>query len=158
MNSEHYQKSILVDAKANEAYRALTTGYSYWWTPCDGEFSNLGDRITFRFPPQVSYWTFEAKNLVADDYVELECVEAHHIILEKPRASKTEWLGSTLHFKIVTVGKQVKIQLTHKGLSPQLDCFEVCEAGWDHFFLNSLKKFLNTGIGEPHSSLVNSEE
>lgn len=152
MNSENYQKSIIVEAQASEAYRALTSGYSQWWTQCDGEFSKLGDRITFRFPPQVSYWTFEAKKLVADQYVELECVEAHHIILEKPDASKTEWLGTTLHFKIVTAGNQVKIHLTHEGLSPQLDCFEICEAGWDHFFLNSLKKYLNTGVGEPHDS------
>jgi hypothetical protein len=152
MNSENYQKSILVDAQAREAYRALTSGYSLWWTPCDGVFSNTGDRITFRFPPQVSYWTFEVKKLVVDQYVELECIEAHHIILEKPNASKTEWLGSTLRFEIEAVGHRVKILLTHEGLTPKMDCFEVCEAGWDHFFLNSLKKYLNTGTGEPHGS------
>lgn len=152
MNSENYQKSIIVDAQADAIYQALTSGYSQWWTPCDGMFSKPGDHITFRFTPQVSYWTFEAKKLVPEQYVELVCIDAHHIILEKPDASKTEWLGSSLCFKIEAIGNQVQINLTHKGLTPTQDCYEVCEAGWDYFFLDSLKQYLNTGVGKPHGS------
>lgn len=152
MNSENYENSIIVDVQAGEVYKALTSGHSQWWTPCNGIFSKLGDRITFRFPPQTSYWTFEAKKLVSEQYVELDCIEAHHIILEKPDASKTEWLNSSLRFKIEAVGNQVRVDFTHEGLTPKKACYEVCEAGWDHFFLNSLKKYLNTGIGEPHGS------
>ncbi|WP_420547018.1 SRPBCC domain-containing protein [Curvivirga sp.] len=150
MSTENYSKSIMVNATTNEAYRALTRGYSQWWTSCEGAYGKLGDRITFKFPPQVSYWTFEARQLVPDQYVELECVEAHHIILDKPESSKTEWLGTTLRFKIEAIEDQVRVELTHDGLTPQKDCYEVCEAGWDHFFLNSLQKYLNTGTGEPH--------
>lgn len=152
MYSNSYEKSIYVDAQANEVYDALTHGYSQWWTPCEGAFNKPGDRITFKFPPQVSYWTFEATKLDPEQTVELECVEAHHIILDKPEASKTEWLGSRLLFRIETAGNKVRVHLTHLGLSPELDCYEVCEAGWDHFFLHSLEKYLNTGKGAPHSS------
>jgi len=29
--------------------------------------------------------------------------------------------------------------------------FEICESGWDYFFVDSLKAYLNTGVGLPHS-------
>ena len=36
------------------------------------------------------------------------------------------------------------------GLTPQLLCYDICEAGWDMFFLHSLKQYLDTGRGKPH--------
>lgn len=153
MHTEHYTRRITVNTTASQAYQALTDGYSLWWTPCEHSFSHIGDRITFRFPPQASYWTFEATALVPSQYVELLCVEANHILLDKPASSKTEWLGTSLRFNIETVGDQTQVELIHSGLTPDKDCYEICEAGWDHFFLNSLSKYLNTGVGEPHHSI-----
>ncbi len=150
MDTENYKKSIFVKANALETYQALTSGYSQWWTQCDGAFNEVGDRITFRFPPHQSYWACEAKKLIPNQYIELECTEAYHILTDKPDASQTEWLGSFLRFNIETTENETRIDFVHEGLTPKLDCYEVCEEGWDHFFVNSLKKYLDTGVGEPH--------
>ena len=32
---------------------------------------------------------------------------------------------------------------THEGLKRNLVCFDVSKAGWDHYFLGRLKKYLN---------------
>ena len=150
MTNENYKSSITVSVPAETAFEALTTGYSHWWTQCESTFEKTGDLIRFGFPPNVSYWTFEAIKLIPHTLVELECVDAFHEIIGKPAASKTEWLGSRAIWKIKETGDQTRIDFEHAGLKPGLACYEVCEAGWDHFFLNSLKKYLDTGTGTPH--------
>lgn len=153
MTTEHYQKSITVNATAADVYQALTTGYDHWWTSTQGKkFQKAGDSIKFTFPPNISDWTLQATSLIPDKQVILECIEANHIILDKPGSSKEEWLGTTMAWDITANGDTTIIDFTHNGLVPQLDCYEVCSAGWDHFFMDSLQAYLNTGKGKPHSA------
>lgn len=150
MSDENYRRTISVDATAAEAYLALTTGYEQWWTRSDNVFNKIGDRIKFTFPPNVSCWTFEATKLEPNRTVELKCVEAYHKITDKPEAPETEWLGSRARWRIELRGEQTDIHFIHDGLIPDLDCYEVCEAGWNLFFVDSLKTYLDTGVGKPH--------
>lgn len=150
MSKRNYSKSITVKASPEESYRALTRGYSGWWTACEGSFEQPGDRIKFTFPPQVSYWTFAARRLEPNSCVELECVGALHKLLDKPGSSETEWLGSTTRWDIEASGEGSVIRFEHDGLTPDLACYEICEEGWDFFFLDSLKSYLDSGVGKPH--------
>lgn len=152
MNEQNYRRTISVRATPEQAYRAVTTGYGQWWTRTDDAIKAIGDRITFMFPPNLSYWIFEATKLEPIQAVELECVEAFHKIIDKPDAPESEWLGSQLIFHIEPDDAQTRIHFDHVGLTPDLDCFDVCEAGWNLFFVDSLKSYLNTGVGKPHTS------
>ena len=149
MTEQNYRRTISVSATPEQSYVALTTGYARWWTPTEDVFAAIGDRIKFTFPPSVSYWTLEATRLVPNRSVELVCVEALHKILDKPQAPETEWLGSRLVFNIESRDEQTLVHFDHEGLTPKLDCFEVCEAGWNQFFASSLKSYLDTGVGKP---------
>lgn len=150
MTPGSYQHSLTVASTASEAYRAVTQGYNDWWTATNDAFNVVGDRIRFKFPPNVSYWTFEARILTPNKHVALQCVEASHKIPDKPHAPATEWLGTALLFDIEQRDAQTTITLTHDGLVPTLDCYEICEAGWDFFFISSLKNYLASGVGQPH--------
>ncbi len=146
----NYSAKILTSARPDTVYEALTTGIEKWWTKPDAIISKVGDVAKFTFPPQESYWTFKAIDLVPNERVFLECVEAFHIILDKPDASQTEWLGSKMVFDIAPTENGCDVTLEHVGLVPQLHCFEVCEEGWNFFYLNSLQALLDTGEGMPH--------
>ena len=151
MSKEHYQQTITVNASPAEVYQALTTGYDHWWTATQGKtFQQVGDNIAFTFPPNVSNWTLQAKSLTPNLQVILECVEAHHVIIDKPGSSETEWLGTTMTWDICSDGDKTIIDFSHQGLVPQLACYDVCSAGWDHFFVDSLQAYLNNGKGHPH--------
>jgi len=147
-----YQRKIEVSASADTAYRALTKEFGSWWTRTVTVFDRVGDHVTFKFPPQESFWIFEATRLEQGRCVELLCIEAHHLIADKPKADREEWLGTRIEWLIEPAGEMTAITFRHDGLKPDLDCWEVCEAGWNHFFVGSLQSYLNNGQGMPHGA------
>ncbi len=150
MTEQNYARTISVSATPLQAYDALTTGYAHWWTTPDKPLKEVGDRAKFTFPPGISYWTFEASRLIPGKLVDLECVDALHKHEGQPREIETEWLGTKVICRFDETRSGTDIYLEHIGLTRNLHCFEICEAGWDFFFLDSLKAYLDTGIGMPH--------
>jgi hypothetical protein len=142
-----YTREIIVSSTPGAVYKALTTGFDKWWTTSCNSISKTGDKITFRFGP--TYWVMRASNLVPDTFIELECIEAHHVHDGLPSSILDEWEGTKLKWEIQKQEEKTKIVLVHEGLRPSLECFEVCEQGWDYFFVNSLKQYLDTGKGLP---------
>lgn len=97
----------------------------------------------------VASWVMRANSL-APDYIELECIEAHHIHNGLPSSILKEWEGTKLKWTIQKQDENTKISLTHEGLIPSLDCYGICEEGRDYFFVKSLKKYLDEGKGTPY--------
>ncbi|MEJ6392376.1 hypothetical protein V8J82_03860 [Gymnodinialimonas sp. 2305UL16-5] len=150
MTTQNYKKSIDVAAEPAAAFEAVTRGVEHWWTRPDQPLVHLGDRAKFTFPPGVSYWTFELTGLDRPSQVEWTCVDALHIHEGQPKEIETEWLNTKVLWEISGQADGARIQLEHAGLTPQLLCYDICEAGWDLFFLDSLKTYLDTGQGAPH--------
>ncbi len=149
MTQNNYERTIKTTASGADAYAALTTGIAQWWTSDAGSFEKLGDVAKFGFNGRRGYWTFKAKSLESD-HIELECVEALHIHEGHPKEIETEWLGTRAIWDIRETAGGTEIHFVHDGLTPDLLCFEVCEAGWDMFFVDSLKAYLDTGTGKPY--------
>ena len=145
MSNDNYRKSISVKGNSSEAYIALTSGIEHWWTKPDAPITLVGDRAKFTFPPGLSYWVFEAKKLIPNS-----CVEALHLHEGQPKEIEKEWLSTRVIFDIESNGAETLIHFEHVGLNPTLLCHDICEAGWDFFFLSSLKSYLDTGEGKPH--------
>jgi NAD-dependent dihydropyrimidine dehydrogenase PreA subunit len=138
----HYQAQIIVSACPRDSYRAITEEMGEWWTPMSGQFFELGDKAKTDFGGK-SYWVFEAKTLNEPSLVELRCCDANHIHDGLPADIKDEWLDSILRFEISEAEDGTSITLIHQGLHNELLCYDVCKAGWDHYFLGSLKNHLN---------------
>ena len=150
MSANNYFRTITVTGTPDEAFRALTVGFDRWWTTPDQPIINVGDRAKFNFPPGTSYWTFEATRLSPSKRVELECVDALHVHEGQPREIEKEWLGTKAIWRIEARGDETAIHFEHVGLTPALICFGICKQGWDFFFVDSLKAYLDTGEGKPH--------
>ena len=142
-----YTREITVSSSPGAAYQALTTGFNQWWTTSCNLISKTGDKITFRFGP--TYWVMRTNNLIPDNSIELECIEAHHVHEGLPSSILNEWEGTKLKLEILKEGESTKTVLVHEGLVPSLNCYEACEQGWDYYFLTSLKQYLETGDGSP---------
>jgi uncharacterized protein YndB with AHSA1/START domain len=60
-----------------------------------------------------------------------------------------EWHGTTIVFELAAAGTGTELRFVHKGLTPQLECFDMCHEGWTHY-LASLVDYVDRGEGEPY--------
>ena len=64
-------------------------------------------------------------------------------------SKKDEWKGTEIKWKIAKSKTGSNVTLIHQGLIPELECYEICQAGWN-YFLGSLKNYLEYGEGYPY--------
>lgn len=146
MIDKSYQREITVKNTPGAAFLALTMEFDKWWMVGSKPVNRVGDELTFRF--DTTYWTMRVIGLIPDKSVEFECIEAHHFHEGLPESILKEWEGTKLKWQIEEVGDKAKILFVHEGLIPSLNCYNICETGWDHYFVNSLKEYLDIDISD----------
>lgn len=141
---EHYSKTISVNNTPQKSYEAICLHMSDWWAPMTGTFVNEGDEAGVVFDGEHVTWHFRAIKLLPEQSVTLKCYKADHVHEGLPEEIRHEWQDTELVFEIKPFGNKTEITLTHIGLHPKLKCYDVCEAGWDHFFAKGLKTYLSS--------------
>ena len=63
---------------------------------------------------------------------------------------KTEWVNTRLVFDISPEGERTKIVFTHDGLTPDDECYQVCNDAWTGYIENSLRNYIESGKGNPN--------
>lgn len=147
---KHYQRQILLAATPAAVYQALSTpeGLRNWWTQTCDIATAVGGQSTFRFGEH--YKVMQVKSLVPGREVRWHCVEA--LINVDAFTRKDEWVGTDIVFKLTPQsGGKTLLDFEHVGLTPDFECFGVCERGWD-LYLGSLQSLVETGQGTPHLS------
>ena len=145
MSSASYSTKFLVSASPQAVYKAVTSDIDSWWTEIANDVCNVGDRLIVRFEKTTS-WVMTLSEAIPHRSVIWEVVEANHDL--EVLARRDEWEGTTIVWTIREDEGGSRITFVHKGLSPALDCFEICASGWT-YFLGSLKSYLETGRGRP---------
>ena len=141
--STDYRQTIEVPVSAATAFEAVTLSMSEWWTPMSDLFAAEGDKATASWPDGTT-WSFEVKSHRPAEHLELYCYQADHIHPSVTPEMRAEWEGTSLVFDFKPgAGQRSKVIMTHRGLTPQLNCFDICSKGWDLFFAGSLKSYLD---------------
>ncbi len=143
----HYQTEMLLAAPAAQVYQALTTaaGLQAWWTHDCDIGSSVGARSTFYFGE--TYKTMRIDTLVPDAEVHWTCTDSHIAVPTLKR--KDEWIGTRILFHLTPHADGTRLHFEHHGLTPQIECYELCSNGWQQF-LDSLKHYVETGTGQPY--------
>lgn len=141
-----YQKSIEVQKPADEVYDAITKHISDWWSnDLTGSARDAGDCFTIAFGKTKK--TMEISEVIPNQKVVWTCVQAY--IDMSSLANKSEWTGTQLIWQLNTEHRNTTLTFLHKGLNQNLQCYNVCETGWNTF-LASLESYLKTGKGNPY--------
>ena len=145
-----FQKSINIKTTSEKAFNAVATGIDLWWGNVDNtSVQNPGDEFSVFFEENTE-WRF--KILKLDKYYQViwKCIYANHSF-NGLKNIKDEWLNSEISFAFKKIADNlVKLTFKHRGLTPNLNCYTICDAGWTHFISNSLKLYLETGTGKPN--------
>lgn len=114
----------------------------WWMEDYSGQSTNIGDQFTVRAGTTVV--DFEVLN-ASPTLVSWKVLDCDLPFLE----DTSEWTGTQVDFDIQPNGTGSTVTLTHNGLGPEKECYEMCTQGWTQYFANSLKSYLETGVASP---------
>jgi len=136
-----YLYEIQLSSESHAVMHAISTaeGISGWWSKANTMWKENGDEflsvdfgrikklMKVQRPDPLSRMTWDV----------LEC-------------TLSEWPGTQITFNLSpTHGGGTLLRLEHKGLTPELECFQSCSTGWE-YFMASLKQYVETGKGTPY--------
>lgn len=137
---------IFQETKPEKVYDALTNSIPHWWTEMfEGSSNQQGQLFTIRFGTNI-YKSLVVEELVPNKKVVWYVTDS--LIYIPELTNKAEWINTKIVWEISSKNEQTILDLTHFGLTPKVECFNICQDGWKNF-TDSLTEFINTGIGNP---------
>jgi hypothetical protein len=145
MTTADFTTTILVDQTPEEVFDAINNVRGWWSEEIEGSTDKLNDEFKYHYedvhrckmklieviPGKKVVW------LVLDNYF-------------KFTKDKSEWTGTKIIFEIAEKDNKTQLRLTHLGLVPQYECYEICRDAWTTYIQNSLRSLVSTGKGQPN--------
>jgi hypothetical protein len=141
MNTQDYHKSITTTVSAEEAFQKISSVSKWWTANFKGSAENLNDVFTLRFGE--NKFTLQVVEVVPNQKLVLLVTDCHMPWL----TDTTEWKNTHIVFEISEGNNQTRIDMTHVGLVPGVECYNVCEVGWNQYVGESIPELLTTGMG-----------
>lgn len=135
----NYHIDIKVNAPASEIFSALTQKLDLWWGKTDKSVNTIDDEFTISFGD--AFWSFKITEYVTNSKLTWECIGG------KPDFN-AEWIGDILYWTIKETDTATHVSLLQVGLTPDMNCYDICAPTWDKFIMISLKSFVETGVAE----------
>ena len=145
MSDHDFTTAFTVEQTPQEAFAAITNVRGWWSQDVEGRADEPDEEFVYRYkdlhrcrirvteavPGQRLRW------LVVDNYFRFT-------------EDKTEWTGTEITFEVSDKGNETEVRFTHRGLTPEYECFDVCSNSWGSYINGSLKRLITTGKGRPN--------
>lgn len=133
-------------SKSAEEMCKLLLDVRQWWVgfyeeTITGESKKLNDEFTFLVGNGMHFTRMKLITLEPSSRIEWMVTESKLTFLSDPE----EWIDTTISFDIKSKGSKTEITFTHRGLVPQIECYNNCSTAWTEY-LNALKKIVNEPI------------
>ena len=140
METHDFTTTILVDKTPDEVFKAINTPQNWWSGEFTGSALNLNDEFTYRYK-DIHYSKQRVIEMIPNKKVVWLVTDSTLNFIE----DKSEWTGTKIIFEIVKKGAQTELRFTHKGLVPQVECYNACEGAWTDIIQQSLFNYIITG-------------
>lgn len=144
MEKQDYHVSITVKATPQEAFKSINSVTKWWTEHLEGSSQKLNDEFTVRFGDSHKS-TQRLIEVIPDKKVVWFVTESKLSFVE----NKHEWTGTKIIFEISGQGDITKIDFTHLGLVPTIQCYGGCSGAWGEYIEESLFKLITKGKGMP---------
>jgi hypothetical protein len=138
----NYTTSILVNQSQAEIYEAVNNVRGWWQGEIKGNTDNLNEVFSYQMT-DVHFSKQKIVELIPNKRVAWLVTESNISFVE----NKDEWIDTQISFDISTVGKQTQLTFTHKGLTPELECYDNCSNAWGNLIQKSLYSLITNGEG-----------
>jgi hypothetical protein len=143
VKDSNFHKSITVNASAKETMKMISKVNLWWAKNFKGKASKLNDEFSVYFGD--TFVDFKISEIIPDQkavWLVKDC-NLHWI------DDKKEWKNTEVIFMLLEKDGKTKIDFTHKGLTPDSECYESCKPGWTHHLKVGLQELVNEGKGYP---------
>src|SRR5437660_10694350 len=140
MNTQDYHKSITTTVSAEEAFTKISSVTSWWSTNITGSAKNLNDVFTLRVGNSDKV-TLQVVEVVPNKKWVWLVTDGQMLWLK----DTAEWKDTQIVFEISEGTHQTRIDMTHVGLVPGVECYNVCEDVWNRH-LKDMTTWIETGI------------
>jgi hypothetical protein len=145
MNNHDFSTTISVEQTPEEVYKAVTNVRGWWSQEIEGSTDKLNSTFSYRYK-DVHSCKMKLLELIPGKKVVWLVTDNYFSFVK----DKSEWKGTTISFDISTKGKKTQLRLTHQGLVPEYECFDVCSNAWTDYMQNSLRSLITKGTGRPN--------
>ena len=143
MNKD-FTATMLVDKTPEEVFNAINNVSGWWSQDFHGHSQKLNDEFTVQFA-DMHFTRHLVTELVPGKKIVWLVTESNLSFIKDVE----EWKGTENIFEIAKEGDKTRINFTHKGLVPEVECYNDCNKGWNYFLNESLVPYINTGKGHP---------
>ena len=145
MENKNYTSTITVSEDATTTFNAIKNFRAWWSEEIEGNTDKPGETFFYHYK-DVHLCKLKLIEEIANKKL-VYLVTDNEFNFTK---DKTEWINTKLIFDISGKGQGTKVTFTHEGLTPQYECYEVCNDAWTSYIQGSLKLFIETGKGKPN--------
>ena len=147
MTTTDFTTTLLVDQTPTEAFNAINNVRGWWSEEIEGSTENLNDEFKYHYE-DVHRSHMKLIEVIPDKRVVWFVVDNYF----KFTKDKSEWTGTKIIFEIARNDSKTQIRVTHVGLVPEYECFDVCSNAWTHYVQESLRDLITTGKGQPNAT------
>jgi hypothetical protein len=144
MTDRNFTTAFTVDQTPEAAFAAINNVRGWWSENIKGRTDKVGEVFDYRFK-DIHRCKIEVTEMVPGRKVAWHILENRFSFTN----DKTEWKDTHVVFDIGRKGDKTEVRLTHHGLVPEYECFDICSDGWSTYINGSLKKLIATGKGDP---------
>ena len=143
MTAQDYSASITANLTAVEAAERISRVADWWSASFTGASKKIGDTFSVR-------WGETFVNFAVVEYVRAKRIVWQVIDCNLPFvADKKEWKNTEVIFDISPDVGTTTVTMTHSGIEPGVECYEICSKGWNFFITESLQSLLSENQGMP---------
>jgi hypothetical protein len=143
--NRNYTSSITVDQKAEVAFKAIMNFRAWWSEEIEGKTDTLNE-IFFYHYKDVHLCRLQLIEMIPNKRLVYKVLDNDFNFIK----DKTEWLNSKFIFELTTEGNNTNVKFTHDGLTPDDECYNVCNDAWTSYIQGSLHSLITTGKGKPN--------
>jgi Activator of Hsp90 ATPase homolog 1-like protein len=147
MTTPDFTTTLLVKQSPTEAFNAINNVRGWWSEEIEGSTDTLNAEFRYRYE-DVHHCKMKIIELIPGKKVVWLVMENYF----KFTKDKSEWTGTKIIFDISEKDNKTQIRLTHLGLVPEYECFDICSNAWTQYIQQSLFSLITTGKGQPNST------
>jgi hypothetical protein len=147
MNTPDFTTTFLADQSAEDVFRAINNVRGWWSEEIEGNTADLNDEFSYHYE-DAHYCQMKLIEVIPNQKV-VWLVKYNYFNFTKDRS---EWTGTKISFDISKKGSQTQVRMTHLGLNPEYECFDICSNAWTHYIQESLFSLITTGTGMPNGA------